>query len=64
MLFYFRYWVLAVVLHCIPQEVGLCVFCVREVEAASCRISLVEVDVALLLLVIVVDEWEVEAFVM
>jgi hypothetical protein len=64
MLFYVRYRVLAVVLYCISQEVGLDVFCVREVEAAFCRISFVEACVVLLPLVVVVDEWEVKTLVL
>jgi len=62
--FYVRYRVLAVVLYCIPQEIGLGVFYVREVEAATCRISFVEVNDILLPLVVVIDEWEVKALVM
>jgi hypothetical protein len=58
-----RYWVLTVILYGIPQKVGLDVFYVSVVEAASCRISLLEVDVVLLPLVVVVNEWEVEALV-
>jgi len=58
-----RYWVLTVILYGIPQKVGLGVFYASVVEAASCRISLLEVDVVLLPLVVVVNEWEVEALV-
>ena len=54
-LFYVRYWVLTVVLYSLPQKVGLNVLCVREVEAASCRVFLVELDVVLLPLVVVID---------
>ncbi len=47
-----------------PKEIELDVLCVREDEAATCRISFVEVNVALLPLVVVADEWEVKALVM
>ena len=55
--------VLKMIVYYIPQEICLDVFGVSEVEAASCRASLVEVDTVPLPLVFIVDKGKVETLV-
>ena len=55
-----RYGVLGVVIYCVPQKVFLGVLCVSKVEAASCRVPLIGIDVVLIPFVVVVEKGEVE----